>query len=214
MNKLLSLIQQHPAIPVYYHDDPNTCLDVLKACYQGGIRVFEFVNRGAKAKANFETLLAYKQEHFPDMALGIGTIKTAKEAKDFLALGAEFIVSPIVFTEIAQETIAKGHHWIPGCMTPTEIALAESLGASLVKLFPGDILGSKFVKAIKPLFPNLHFMPTGGVNVSKESIDEWFAAGVLSVGLGSKLFQKPENSEAGYQWLVDRVHTLMSLVKS
>lgn len=213
MNKLLSLIQQRPAIPVYYHDDQQTCLDVLKACYEGGIRVFEFVNRGPKAKANFEALLAYKKEHFPDMALGIGTIKTAQQAKAFLALEAEFIVSPIVSSDIAQETLAKGHDWIPGCMTPSEIALAESLGASLIKLFPGDMLGPKFVKAIKPLFPDLHFMPTGGVDVEKENIDNWFGAGVFSVGLGSKLFQKPDNQLEDYQWLVDRVSTLMTLVK-
>ncbi|MCL8000748.1 hypothetical protein M8994_21400, partial [Brucella sp. 21LCYQ03] len=129
----------------------------------------------------------------------------------FLALGAEFIVSPIVSADIAQETLAKGYDWIPGCMTPTEITLAESLGASLIKLFPGDALGPKFVKAIKPLFPNLHFMPTGGVDVEKENIDGWFNAGVFSVGLGSKLFQKPNNSDDGYQWLIDRVSTLMEL---
>ncbi|MFD2742771.1 MULTISPECIES: beta/alpha barrel domain-containing protein [Sphingobacterium] len=213
MNKLLTRIQQSPAIPVYYHDDVQTCIAVLTACYQGGIRVFEFVNRGTQAKANFEEMLAYKQAHFPDMALGIGTIKTAQEAKTFLALGAEFIVSPIVSPEIAQETIAKGYPWIPGCMTPSEIALAESLGASLVKLFPGDVLGAKFVKAIKPLFPKLHFMPTGGVDVSQENIENWFNAGVFSVGLGSKLFQKPDTDEVGYQWLTDRVQTLMTFVK-
>ncbi|MCL7988874.1 bifunctional 4-hydroxy-2-oxoglutarate aldolase/2-dehydro-3-deoxy-phosphogluconate aldolase [Sphingobacterium sp. lm-10] len=213
MSKLLSLIQQYPAIPVYYHDDPQTCIEVLQACYKGGIRIFEFVNRGPEAKTNFKALLAYKNEHFPYMALGIGTIKTAHEAKDFLALGAEFIVSPIVSADIAQETLAKGYDWIPGCMTPTEITLAESLGASLIKLFPGDALGPKFVKAIKPLFPNLHFMPTGGVDVEKENIDGWFNAGVFSVGLGSKLFQKPNNSDDGYQWLIDRVSTLMELVE-
>lgn len=213
MNNLLTLIQQHPAIPVYYHDDAATCLQVLDACYKGGIRVFEFVARGSKAVENFKALLAHKRAHYPDLALGIGTIKTAEQAKQFVDLGAEFIVSPIVVPAIADETFAKGIDWIPGCMTPTEIALAETLGASLVKLFPGDSLGPKFVKSIKPLFPALKFMPTGGVEVEEANIANWFDAGVFSVGLGSKLFAKPEDaSNENYDWLADRVKLLMSLV--
>lgn len=212
MSKILDLIAQYPAIPVYYHEDENICIEVLTACYEGGIRVFEFVNRGPKALDNFEALLAYKKEHFPDLALGIGTIKTAAQARLFVEKGAEFIVSPIVDVQIAKETVEKGVDWIPGCMTPTEIALAESLGVSLVKLFPGDTLGPKFLKAIKPLFPNLKFMPTGGVDVEKQNIDEWFGAGVFSVGLGSKLFSAPNDAD-GYNWLVDRVKLLMELVR-
>lgn len=211
MSKILELINTHPAIPVYYNDDKQTCIEVLKACYEGGIRVFEFVARGAKAAENFEALLAYKNEHFADMALGIGTIKTAAQAKEYVTLGAEFIVSPIVVPEIAHETLEKGIDWVPGCMTPTEIALAESLGAKLVKLFPGDTLGPKFLKAIKPLFPGMKFMPTGGVDVEKENLDTWFVAGVFSVGLGSKLFTAPADA-TDYQWLVDRVKLLMQLV--
>lgn len=212
MSKILPLIQQFPAIPVYYHDDKDTCIKILKACYTGGIRVFEFVNRGALAEDNFSELLSYKRIHCPDLALGIGTIKTAEQAKRFIELGAEFIVSPIVESTIAQETIEKGYDWIPGCMTPTEIALAESLGASLVKLFPGDTLGPKFLKAIKPLFPNLKFMPTGGVDVEKTNINAWFDAGVFSVGLGSRLFAPPVDADS-YEWLVERVRHLMQLVK-
>lgn len=209
MKEVLDKIEHYPIIPVFYDDDLQKCKDILKACYNGGIRVFEFVNRGIKAKENFKALIHYKNESFPDLKLGIGTIKTVQQAEEFLALGAEFIVSPILNEEIAASTIEKNILWIPGCMTPTEIAKAEQLDVPLVKLFPGDTLGPKFLKSIKPLFPNLKFMPTGGVDVEANNIRNWFEAGVFSVGLGSKLFQKPEHAE-GYDWLEANVKLLFS----
>jgi 2-dehydro-3-deoxyphosphogluconate aldolase/(4S)-4-hydroxy-2-oxoglutarate aldolase len=183
----------------------------MKASYAGGIRVFEFVSRGAKALENFKILLDYKKAHLSDLLLGIGTIKTAAQAQAFISAGADFIVSPIVLKEIAEVTLDRGVLWIPGCMTPTEIALAESLGAPLVKLFPGDTLGPGFLKAIKPLFPNVKFMPTGGVDVAEDNIRGWFEAGVYSVGLGSKLFNAPTDA-TDYTWLSERAQKLFGWI--
>ncbi|MFC3198718.1 bifunctional 4-hydroxy-2-oxoglutarate aldolase/2-dehydro-3-deoxy-phosphogluconate aldolase [Parapedobacter deserti] len=211
MEKTLDHISRYPALPVYYNDDIQTCTEVVNACYHGGIRVFEFVNRGDKAPENFSRLLAYQKEHWPDLLLGIGTIKTAAMAKVFIELGARFIVSPVVKAEIAEETLRRGILWVPGCMTPTEISMAEDLGAPLVKLFPGDALGTGFLKAIKPLFPGMRFMPTGGVNPTSESIRGWLDAGVSAVGLGSKLFAAPEGA-SGYSWLQERCRELMEWV--
>jgi 2-dehydro-3-deoxyphosphogluconate aldolase/(4S)-4-hydroxy-2-oxoglutarate aldolase len=213
MNDTLKHIQEAPVIPVYYHDDIQQCIDILKKCYTGGIRVFEFVNRGQYALDNFKQLLAYKQEHMPDLKLGIGTIKTGQQAETFAKIGAEFIVSPIVKKKVAQ--VASHHNllWIPGCMTPTEIAKAEELGAQLVKLFPGDTLGPKFLKAISPLFRDLKFMPTGGVDTTEESIRSWKEAGVFSVGLGSKLFAAPTVDE-NEQWLEERCTLLLKWAKA
>lgn len=209
---ILEIIGKYPVIPVYYNDDPQQCIDVVKKCYAGGIRVFEFVNRGVKALENFKILLDYKNEHLPDLKLGIGTIKTAQQAIDFAEAGTEFLVSPIIKKEIAE--VAKNYNleWIPGCMTPTEIALAEELEVKLVKLFPGDTLGSNFLKAIKPLFPNLKFMPTGGVDTTESSITTWRQAGVYSVGLGSKLFAPPSDS-ADENWLENRCTQLLAWTK-
>jgi len=207
----LKVIQDYPVIPVYYNEDAQTCIDVLKATYAGGIRVFEFTNRGGNAPENFKALLAYRDEHFADMQLGIGTIKTVEQAESYIKLGADFIVSPIVRADLAKICAANNILWVPGCMTPTEINLAEELGAPLVKLFPGDTLGIGFLKAIKPLFPNLKFMPTGGVDVNKENIDSWLNAGVTALGFGSKLFQQPENT-SNYDWLTERCQLLIKLV--
>jgi 2-dehydro-3-deoxyphosphogluconate aldolase/(4S)-4-hydroxy-2-oxoglutarate aldolase len=209
---VLDVIEKYPVIPVYYNDDPNHCIDVVKKCYSGGIRVFEFVNRGAKALENFKILLDYKNQYFPDLKLGIGTIKTAQQAKYFAEAGTEFLVSPIIKKEIAEVAKAYNLEWIPGCMTPTEIALAEELEVKLVKLFPGDTLGPNFLKAIKPLFPNLKFMPTGGVDTTEISIKTWRQAGVFSVGLGSKLFASP-SEDSNENWLEDRCTQLLAWAK-
>ncbi|WP_028296079.1 ketohydroxyglutarate aldolase [Olivibacter sitiensis] len=211
LDAALQHILTYPILPVFYHDDASICLETIKACYAGGIRVFEFVNRGAKAKDNFAHLVQQRDEHFPEMLLGIGTIKSKEEAENFLTLGADFIVSPITDAKIAQVTIQKDILWIPGCMTPTEISIAEKTGAPLAKLFPGNLLGTDFLKAIKPLFPHMRFMPTGGVSPTAESIDAWFDAGVSAVGMGSKLFEKPADAE-GYQWLVDKAKALTNIV--
>ncbi len=208
MEKALQHILSYPVLPVYYHDDPATCLAVAEACYKGGVRVFEFVHRGANAPANFQALLAHRQQHMPGLLLGIGTVKDALTAQRYIGLGADFIVSPVVKPEIAQETLANGILWVPGAMTPTEISLAEDLGAPLVKIFPGDTLGPGFVKAVKPLFPAMHFMPTGGVSAEASNIAQWFAAGVSAVGLGSKLFDRPEGAE-GLGWLEERASAVM-----
>lgn len=207
MKHTLDHILTHPVLPVYYHSNIQTCIEVVNACYQGGIRVFEFVNRGEQASENFSQLLSYQAENWPDLLLGIGTIKTAAMAAAFIEIGAKFIVSPVVKAEIAEVTLKQNILWVPGCMTPTEISLAEDLGAPLVKLFPGDTLGAGFLKSIKPLFPDMRFMPTGGVNPTKESVSGWFDAGVSAVGLGSKLFAKPTDA-IGYDWLTQRCHEL------
>lgn len=185
---LLEKINQSPIVPVYYNDDIELCKTVLKECYDGGVKVFEFVDRGPKSKINFEKLLNFKNQYFSDLILGIGTIKNETQAKDFLALGAEFLVSPIINPAIAEVVKNTSVEWIPGCMTPSEIALAEQCGASIVKLFPGEVLGPNYVKAIKPLFPKLNFMITGGVALSPDNLGSWFKAGVKAVGVGSKLF--------------------------
>ncbi|MEJ7559706.1 MAG: bifunctional 4-hydroxy-2-oxoglutarate aldolase/2-dehydro-3-deoxy-phosphogluconate aldolase [Pedobacter sp.] len=212
-NNILDQIISHPVIPVYYNDDPETCLAVMSACYYGGIRVFEFTDRGEKALENFKVIQQRRDEEYPDLLLGIGTIKTADQAKAYIKLNADFIVSPIVNKELAEITKQHQVFWIPGCMTPSEIAVAEELGASLVKLFPGNLLGTSFLKSIKPLFPNLLFMPTGGVELSTEEITSWLQAGVSALGFGSALFNSPSDA-VDYEWLIQRCKKIGDVVMS
>lgn len=188
--EIIAAFENSKLIPVFYHEEEEVCYEVMKACYEAGIRVFEFTNRGEHTRRNFAYMRDKKLAAMPDMFLGIGTIKSAEDAKLFAGMGADFIVSPITDVSIADACKKEVIAWIPGCMTPSEIATAEKTGATFAKLFPGNVLGPGFVTAIRPLFPNMKFMPTGGVDATKESMQTWFDAGVVCVGMGSGLLKK------------------------
>lgn len=188
--QILSTIREQGLVPLFYHDDVQKCLAVTRALYDGGVRLLEFTNRGPAALANFKELRKLITENLPGMYLGIGTIKNEKDAEAFIAAGADFIVCPIVHAGIASVTSKANILWIPGCLTATEIAQAEVLGARLVKIFPGSLVGPSYISAIKDIFPEIMFMPTGGVDMTRENIGEWFRAGVVAVGMGSKLITK------------------------
>ncbi|MGX5817776.1 bifunctional 4-hydroxy-2-oxoglutarate aldolase/2-dehydro-3-deoxy-phosphogluconate aldolase [Chitinophaga lutea] len=192
-------------VPVFYHEDPAVCSAVMQACYEGGIRVFEFTNRGAQARQNFAILRDLKNRTMPDLHLGIGTIKNAADAKVFVDMGADFIVCPIIDEATGAYCKTQNILWVPGCMTPSEIAVAEKAGAPLVKLFPGSSLGPGFVKAIKPLFPDMRFMPTGGVEPEQANLQSWFDAGVVCVGMGSNLLGKSVIDKQDWKSLTGKV---------
>lgn len=177
-------------VPVFYHEDLETCKKVIKACYDGGLRVFEYTRRGAKAAENFPLLKQFVGENCKGMLLGIGSIINGKQSEQFISLGADFIVSPILEEEVAKTCNEKDIYWIPGCATLSEIAKAEKLGADIIKVFPGNVLGPGFVKAVKGPMKWLKLMPTGGVTPEKENLSAWFGAGVVCVGMGSQLLNK------------------------
>jgi 2-dehydro-3-deoxyphosphogluconate aldolase/(4S)-4-hydroxy-2-oxoglutarate aldolase len=187
---IINKIQEARIIPVYYHSDADTCKNVIDACYKGGIRVFEFVNRGKMAAVNFTLLKNHVQESWPGLIFGAGSILNRQQAEKFIELGADFIVSPILSEEIAQTCKDHGIYWIPGCATPTEIAKANDLGADIIKVFPGNVLGSGFIKSVIGPMPGLKLMPTGGVEPTKENLSAWFGSGAACVGMGSKLIDQ------------------------
>ena len=209
---IVAAFERSKIIPVFYHEDAEVCYQVLAACYEAGIRVFEFTNRGENARRNFAEMRDRKLVEMPDMYLGIGTIKSAEAAKTFAGMGADFIVSPITDVSIADTCRAEEILWVPGCMTPSEIAVAEKTGAPLVKLFPGSSLGPEFVTAIKPLFPHVKFMPTGGVAPTKESIQSWLKAGVVCVGMGSNLLSKDLIANRDYPALKKQLKAVVEIV--
>ena len=124
------------------------------------------------------------------MIMGVGSVTDAASASRFMALGANFIVTPVLREDIALVCNRRKILWSPGCGSLTEIARAEELGCEIVKLFPGGIYGPDFVKAIRGPQPWTSIMPTGGVSPTKESLESWFNAGVTCVGMGSKLITK------------------------
>jgi len=186
----IAKIKEQRILPLFYHDDGQLCIAVLKTLYSAGIKVVEFTNRGQKALANFKLLVKERDAEMPDLLLGIGTIKSANDASDFIDAGADLLISPVFDSAVCDVAYMQKILWIPACMTPSEIQVAASAGCTMIKLFPGNVLGTGFTEAIKPVFPDLDFLVTGGVEVTEENMRAWFKSGVCAVGLGSKLISK------------------------
>jgi 2-dehydro-3-deoxyphosphogluconate aldolase/(4S)-4-hydroxy-2-oxoglutarate aldolase len=212
MNGIIKKIAEQGVLPLYYHPDPTVSVAVLKALYAAGIRAVEYTNRGEAALDNFKLLKETRDQELPELLLGIGTIKRKKEAKAYIKAGADFIIAPGIIEEVAETVHKEEMLWIPGCMTTTEIIKAEDAGAKLIKLFPGNLLGPSFVSAIKELFPDLLFMPTGGVEVNKDNLTGWFKSGVVAVGMGSKLITKEILEKKDYDQLISKTKEAIALV--
>ena len=212
--ELLKLIPEQGILPLYFTKDTEVSINVLKALYNAGIRTVEYTNRGEAALQNFKKMKEVCDSELKGMYLGVGTIKNDKDAQAFIDAGADYIISPGLVESVVEIADKNGMLWVPGCMTPTEIIRAETLGAKVVKLFPGNILGPGFLSAVKELFPNLLFMPTGGVDLDKENIGGWFKAGVCAVGMGSKLISKQLLEAKDYAKIEELTRQAMEIVKS
>lgn len=201
-------------LPLYYNADETVTLEILKSLYRAGIRAIEYTNRGGSAIKNFAKMLEIRNAEMPEMLLGIGTIKNLKQAEDYYKIGADFFISPGFVPEVAAFLIPKNLLYSPGCMTPTEIIAAENAGVIFIKLFPGNTLGTEFMNAIKDIFPNLKFMPTGGVDTTKENIESWFKAGVSAVGMGSKLISKKLMEAKDYAAIENETKKVLEIIQS
>ncbi|GGF38694.1 bifunctional 4-hydroxy-2-oxoglutarate aldolase/2-dehydro-3-deoxy-phosphogluconate aldolase [Echinicola rosea] len=188
-NEIIEAMEKTGMIPVFNHSDLEVAKNVMDASYNGGVRVFEFTNRGENALEVFRELKSYSSRH-KGLILGIGTIFTPKEVEDFIEAGADFIVSPALIPNVAVTSTRNNILWIPGCGTVTEIFNAQEMGAQVIKAFPGNVLGPSFIAAVKAVLPSLKIMPTGGVEPTEENLSQWFKAGVTCVGMGSQLFKK------------------------
>ncbi|NDW18845.1 bifunctional 4-hydroxy-2-oxoglutarate aldolase/2-dehydro-3-deoxy-phosphogluconate aldolase [Dysgonomonas sp. 216] len=177
-------------VPVFYHNDLEVSKQVLKACYEGGVRAFEFTNRGDFAHEIFGELNKWAAKECPEMILGIGSVVDPGTASLYLQLGANFIVGPLLNPEIFKACNRRQVAYVPGCGSVSEVGLAQELGAELVKVFPGDVMGPAFVKGVKAPMPWSNIMVTGGVTPTEENLSKWFSAGVTCVGMGSNLFPK------------------------
>ena len=201
-------------VPLFYHPDVEVSKKVLKACYDGGARIMEFTARGDFAHEVFGELNKYAIKELSGMIMGVGSVTDAAAASRFMALGANFIVTPVLREDIALICNRRKVLWSPGCGSLTEIAKAEELGCEIVKLFPGGTYGADFVKAIKGPQPWTNIMPTGGVSPTKESLETWFNAGVTCVGMGSKLIAKNSEGEFDYNKIKGLVKNALEIIKT
>jgi 2-dehydro-3-deoxyphosphogluconate aldolase/(4S)-4-hydroxy-2-oxoglutarate aldolase len=214
---ILQTILGQGILPLFYWESPSVCLKVVQTLYRAGVRAVEYTNRGMAAPDNFVMLKKTLAVEAPDLYLGIGTVKSATEAADFVRAGADFIVAPIVNPEVAAIAESAGLLWIPGCMTPTEIYRAQELRAEIIKIFPANILGPEFVSSIRELFQDQRFIPTGGVEINEDNIRSWVRAGVSAVGLGSRLISKEilrtENYELLYKQTLEALRIAREVIK-
>jgi 2-dehydro-3-deoxyphosphogluconate aldolase/(4S)-4-hydroxy-2-oxoglutarate aldolase len=201
-------------VPVFYHKNPELCKNVVKACYDGGVRVFEFTNRGDFATLVFAELNKWTIENCPEMIMGVGSVIDEGTAAMYLALGANFIVSPVIDEGTARACNKRKVSWSPGCGSVTEINRAHELGAEVVKIFPGQQVGGpEFVKAVKGPMPWASIMPTGGVTPTEENLKAWFEAGVTCVGMGSQLFPNDVLVNENYAYITAKCADALAIIK-
>ena len=195
---VLAKIGAAPMVPVFYHKDLEVAKAVVKACYEGGVRAFEFTNRGDFAHEIFGELVKFAAVECPEMALGVGSVVDPATAALYIQLGACFVVGPLFNPEISRICNRRLVPYTPGCGTISEVGAAQETGCDLCKVFPGDVLGAKFVKGLLAPMPWSKLMVTGGVEPTEENLTAWFKAGVYCVGMGSKLF--PKDKVAAQEW--------------
>ena len=200
-------------LPLYFNADETVSIEVLRAIYRAGIKAVEYTNRGDAALANFGKMVTVRNAEMPGLLLGVGTIKNLKQAEEYVSAGADFLVSPGFVPEVAAYAVGRDMFYAPGCMTPTEIIAAENAGIKFIKLFPGNLLGPEFLSGIKDIFPKLLFMPTGGVDTTRENIEGWYKAGVCAVGMGSKLISKKLMEAKDYTTIEKATKDVLELIQ-
>lgn len=191
-------IVQQGILPLYFNADTTVSIEVLRAVYRAGIKAVEYTNRGEAALKNFRKLKEVRDSEMSGMLLGVGTIKSLEHAENYISAGADFLVSPGVVPEVIDYARERNIFYAPGCMTPSDIIVAENGGVIFIKLFPGNLLGPEFISTVRDIFPKLLFMPTGGVDTTRENLEGWFKAGACAVGMGSKLVSKKLMEQKDY----------------
>ena len=211
--EVAQVMKETGMVPLFFNSDLELSKKVLKACYDGGARLLEFTARGDFAHEVFGELAKYAIKKLPGMIMGVGSVTDAAQASLYMALGANFIVTPVLREDIAIACNRRKVLWSPGCGSLTEITRAEELGCEIVKLFPGDIYGPQFVKGIKGPQPWTSIMPTGGVSPTEDNLKGWFNAGVTCVGMGSQLISKTIIATKDFEKLQQDVKDALALIK-
>lgn len=212
--QVLGKIGETGMVPVFYHKDAEIAKKVIKACYDGGVRAFEFTNRGDFAHEVFAECVKYAAKECPEMAMGVGSVVDAPTASLYIQLGACFVVGPLFNADVVPVCNRRLVPYCPGCGSVSEIGKAQEMGCDLCKVFPGDVYGPAFVKGMKAPMPWSKIMVTGGVAPTAENLTSWFKAGVFCVGMGSKLFPKERIEAEDWQYITDKCKECLNVIKN
>lgn len=210
LNKMASA----PMVPVFYHKDTEVAKAVVKACYLGGVRLFEFTNRGDFAHEVFTEVVKFAAAECPELAVGVGSVVDPATAALYMQLGACFVVGPLFNAEVAKVCNRRGIPYIPGCGSVSEVGWAQEAGCEICKIFPGDVLGPKLIKGLMAPMPWSKLMVTGGVEPTAENLKTWFDAGAFSVGMGSKLFPKDVIASANWSSITSKCEECFNSIRN
>jgi 2-dehydro-3-deoxyphosphogluconate aldolase/(4S)-4-hydroxy-2-oxoglutarate aldolase len=187
---LIFQMKQIGVVPVFYHPDVDVLMQVIDISYKAGLRVFEFMHQRDNKGPRLFNYIQERVHQYPDMILGAGTVLDAIMTERYIQVGAQFIASPFLRPEMAEVCRVNGTLWMPGCTTSADIEKAKSLGASVIGILPGNILGPDFVATVKRDFPELEFIPSGITDLHETSLFKWFDAGAICIKLSAPLFPK------------------------
>jgi 2-dehydro-3-deoxyphosphogluconate aldolase/(4S)-4-hydroxy-2-oxoglutarate aldolase len=178
-------------VAVIRAESPDKLVDVAEALVAGGVEVMEVTFTVPRVTQVLEKVA---EKLGSKILLGAGTVLDAETARVAILSGAEFIVSPAVNLEVIELCRRYSKLVMPGALTPTEVVTAWQAGADIVKIFPSELTGAKYIKALKAPLPQIRMMPTGGVNL--DTAEEFLKAGACALGIGSSLVE-PKAVAAG-----------------
>ena len=179
---VLDIIQKHKIVAIVRLDDLSTAQHITEALVEGGIRVIEFTLTNPDA---VKTIAAMRKTVDEAVAIGAGSVITVEQVRAVADAGAQFVVSPVSKQDVIAACLERNLPAMPGAFTPTEIQQAWEWGASVVKVFPANHLGKRYIKDVKAPLPHLRLMPTGGITV--DNLCEFLDLGAIAVGVGSSL---------------------------
>lgn len=211
--QVIATMKETGMVPVFYHADPETARQVLKACYDGGVRAFEFTNRGDFAQEVFKELVKYADRELPGMILGVGSVVDPGTAALFIQLGANFVVGPVYNPAVVPVCNRRLIPYCPGCGSASEVSAAQEAGCDVCKVFPGDVLGPAFVKGLLGPMPWSQLMVTGGVKPERANLEAWFKAGVTCVGMGSNLFPKEVLAASDWSRITELCRNTLQIIQ-
>lgn len=208
--QLFHRLEENRLLPLFNHADLATCISVIDCCYEAGLRVFELTNRDSTARQTFQHLQELRPQRWPDLSLGAGTILDADTTRQYISMGADFIIAPDLNPVVGEVCVEAGVPWIPGCFSPTEISMAYRMGAFMVKLFPAGTVGPSFIRHVHGPMPFARIIVTGGITTDEADLRSWLDAGAFALGIGSALFRSDLLKQGDFAAMGE---TLRSLVR-
>ena len=211
--EVISAMKTTGMVPVFYNGDVEVACNVVRACYEGGVRVFEFTNRGEFAHEVFGQVVKRMRKECPGMILGAGTVVDAGTASLYIQLGTNFIVGPLFNPDVARVCNRRLIPYSPGCGSVSEIGFAQEAGCDVCKIFPaGNVGGPSFVKNTLAPMPWSMLMVTGAVEPTAENLGAWMKAGAFCVGMGSNLFPAEAVKAGEWQKITDLCRSALDII--